>query len=331
MRTRRLASLALAAAALASVPGGARAGGITQDQCPGTTHVEVWKQLGNDVLENLLFDGDRLWVSDTSAGAIRSFDASGVEGRAVSPVSAPGGLAKGPDGLIYAGFGDSAATAALQTHAAGVITFDPADPAVASKTYASGFDMANGVTFGPNGDLFVSNDVGNGLIRIPREDPAGWSKLADLWGTNGLVVDPSGRTLYAAITFDQRSPIEAVSLQPPYEHRTAAQLTFGVASLEPAVYTDGDPSAPPVGAKGLDDMTRDGAGVLYVVANGMGELLRVDPSTGAACLMDSGFRNPSSVRIAPAAFGRTDTSLTLFVTEFSGAIRRVTYSPATPS
>jgi hypothetical protein len=75
-------------------------------------------------------------------------------------------------------------------------------------------------------------------------------------------------------------------------------------------------NAPLVGLKGLDDITRDENGILYPVANGMGELLRVDPATGEACLIASGFQNSSSVRIAPHRIGlrylrawRSDSSI----------------------
>src|SRR5207245_6463410 len=117
------------------------------------------------------------------------------------------------------------------------------------------------------------------LIRIPRAHPAAWSVLDDVWGSNGLVVTRDGKTMYATITFDQRSPIERISL-PSGAHTTAFQLTVGVASLKPAVYTDPDLTRPLVGLKGLDDMTSDGP-YLYHVANALGALLRVDPKTGS--------------------------------------------------
>jgi sugar lactone lactonase YvrE len=312
---------AVAIAALGA--SGANAGLLTQDACTGAAAtVEVWKQLGSDVLENLLFAAGSLWISDSSAGRVHRFDPSGAQLASI-PIASPGGLALGSDGLIYAGEGNAIVQSLLRTHSSRVVVIDPNDTAAPPQPYASGFDMVNGMTFGPGDDLFISNDVGNGLIRIPRANPSAWSLFADVWGTNGLVIDPGGTNLYAAITFDGRSPIARVPLAAPSSHHAAAQLTFGFASLEPAVYTDGDPSQPLLGVKGLDDMTRDAAGTLYVVANGTGELLRVDPSTGDACLIATGLQNPSSVRIAPAPFATAGASQTFFVTEFSGAIRRI--------
>jgi hypothetical protein len=309
----------------------ARANVITQDACPGSASVSTWKTLGNDTLENLLFDGSSLWISDDTSGAIRRLSAGGAEAPAskeMTGISSPGGLAIGPDGLIYAGTGDSIESALIQKGRASVISFEPNDPVATKKVYASGFNMANGLTFAPNGDVYTSNDVDTGLIRIPRAHPAAWSLLDDVWGSNGLVVTLNGRTMYAAITFDQRSPIERISL-PSGAHSTAFQLTAGVVSLKPAVYTNPDPSRPLVGLKGLDDMTTDGR-YLYPVANAMGELLRVDPRTGAACLIASGFPTSSSVRIAPESGPFADhdpRTIDFFVTRFTGQIMRIVYRP----
>lgn len=319
---RRFPLLLLSLATVA--PAGA--GPLTTDACPGGPFpATIFAQVGNDILENLLFTPEGLWVSDGTANAIKRFapDASSVN--AVTGISSPGGLVLHPDGLIYAGQGNSLANALMRTGAAKVMRFDPAAPAASIETFASGLNMPNGMTVLPDGDLAISNDLDRGLIRIPYEAPTTWAPIADVWGTNGLVVSPDGETLYAAITFDQRSPIERIDLASG-SHSTAAQLTFGVASLEPGVHTDPVVGAPLIGVKGLDDMTGTADGALYPVANGTGELLRVDPNTGASCLLASGLQNPSSVRIAPEASGFADgdpATTDFYVTEFSGAIRIV--------
>lgn len=326
MRPRLLVALV---ALLAVAP--ARANPVTQDPCPGSASVTTWKQLGNDTLENLLIDGSSLWISDESTGSIRRFAPDGTEASAskeLPGISSPGGMAVGPDGLIYAATGDSFQGALIQKGQASVIRFAGDAPAATKQVYASGFNMANGLTIGPNGDVYISNDLDAGLIRIPRTHPAAWSRLNDLWGSNGLVVTRDGKTMYATVTFDQRSPIERITL-PSGEHSTAFQLTAGVVSLKPAVYTNPDLSRPLVGVKGLDDMTTDGH-YLYPVANGMGELLRVDPRSGAACLIASGFPTSSSVRIAPESgpFADHDRStIDFYVTRFTGQIMRIRYRP----
>ncbi|MFY9589098.1 MAG: hypothetical protein WAT66_16785 [Actinomycetota bacterium] len=322
----RILLVALVCALLS--PFAARGGVVTQDPCPGhITPPAVWKSFGTDVLENLLFADGSLWVSNSGADRLIRLGPDGAEQGGLDGVP-PGGLAVGPDGLIYMGWGNSIPDSLLRRGLSRVVRFDAADPAGTLETYAEGFDMANGLVFAPNGDLFVSNDVGRGLVRIPRRYPEAWTVL-DIWGTNGLVVDPAGENIYAAITFDQRSPIERIPIADPAAHETAAVLTAGVLSLQPAVYTDPDLSKPLVGIKGLDDMTRTADGTLYVVATGLGELLRVDPVTGDACLVAAGFRNPASVRIAPAGspFDVSGEDLTLYVVGWDGRITVVGYTP----
>ena len=70
-------------------------------------------------------------------------------------------------------------------------------------------------------------------------------------------------------------------------------------------------------ANGLDDMTIDATGVLYITANGMGRVWRVDPVTGESCIIASGLQNPSAVK-----FGRGPgwASNHLFVSGFDGKI-----------
>jgi hypothetical protein len=106
----------------------ALAGPVTQDPCPGSVSGPVvWKQLGNDVLENLLFADGSLWVSDGTAASVRRFEPDGTEGIGLSGISSPGGLALGADDLIYAGHGNSLANSVLRTGAAKVVRFDPAE------------------------------------------------------------------------------------------------------------------------------------------------------------------------------------------------------------
>lgn len=52
-------------------------------------------------------------------------------------------------------------------------------------------------------------------------------------------------------------------------------------------------------------------------------------ATRNACLVATGLQNPSSVRIAPTGgdFDVSGKALTLWITEFSGAIRTVGYTP----
>jgi sugar lactone lactonase YvrE len=328
----RLVICIVLAAALFATPG-AHAGALTQDQCAGTVQGPVvWADLGfGHVLENLLFhEQGAMWVSDGSV--VHRFYADKSEAASLTKtITSAGGLATGEDGWIYVGSGNSLANSAMRSGAASVLRFNPTSPNETVQTYASGFNMPNGMTFDPAGNLYISNDLDIGLVKIaaPADGrPASWSLLNDTWGTNGLVV--IGDELYSAITFDQRSPIEVTDLNTG-AHHTAVQLTAGAVSLQPNVYTNGDAGRPAAGVKGLDDMTRDAAGNLYPVANGTGELLRVDPQTGDACLIAGGLQNPSSVRIAPESGDFADhdpATIDFYITEFSGQIKTVRFAPA---
>jgi hypothetical protein len=328
-----LLACAVATAAASFAPGAGHAAGLTQERCPGTESLTpgVWKNLG-DVLENLLFADGSIWISDSTAGKIRRFSEDGNE-EASLDVANPGGLAQAPDGTIFAGQGNGLPNALRRAGASKVIRFSPANPAGTVADVKTGFNMVNGLILAPNGDLYLSDDVDYGLIVIPSATtaPGTPTEFAHVWGTNGLAIvnDPDGTPyLFANITFDQRSPIAKIKMSD--KSVTTFQLTAGAVSLEPKVYGDPDTSAPLLGVKGLDDVTRDAAGNLYPVANGTGELLRVDHVTGAACLITGGLQNPSSVRIAPetSAFADHNTAtLDFYITEFSGNVRVVRYTP----
>jgi hypothetical protein len=327
----RIRLLLACLAALGSLAPGARANPVTQDPCPrqqtNGLAVEVWKTLDGHTLENLLFADGELWISDQSVG-VRRFLPDETELSSI-PLTSPGGLVRRPgDGKIYAGFGNSAFNALTHAQAAGVKLITPGiTPTV--ESYASNLTMANGLALDADGNLYASNDFDARLVKIePGDPPTVLDPWSSVYGTNGLVISGD---IYAAITFDQRSPIEKISLVDGTDLGPAALLTFGAISLEPAVHPDGlDPTKPLLGVKGLDDMTRDPlSGELLVVANGMGELLRVDPATGTACLITGGLQNPSSVRVAPAGsdFAMEGYAETFYVTEFSSNVRRIGWNP----
>src|SRR5207245_10310241 len=137
-------------------------------------------------------------------------------------------------------------------------------------------------------------------------------QAAAFYGANGVTV--AGATLYAAISFDQRSPIELVPIDDPASHYTFTQLSFGALSEAPAVYQP-DPSKPLI-PKGLDDLTTGPDGQLYVVGFASGELLRVDPETGQSCLLVSGLTNPTAVQFA-MSFGSFYPESALFIMALS--------------
>jgi hypothetical protein len=79
--------------------------------------------------------------------------------------------------------------------------------------------------------------------------------------------------------------------------------------------------------KGLDDLTIDSKGVLYVAANLAGEVIRLDPATGAHCVIVTGLQNPSSLKFGRGPGWAADR---LYVVAFDGTVRELT-PPAKPT
>src|SRR3712207_5752351 len=206
-------------------------------------------------------------------------------------------------GTLFANTDDSAQAALTNSTAGTVERFDLATGR--QETLARGLTMPNGLAILPGGDLVVSRALGSGtgVTRIALGDPArpqfNWSPAE---GTNGLAVDPAGRVLYAAVTFQADSPVIAIDIANPAEVRTVARLTG---------------AGPP---KGLDDMTVDADGVLYLAANATGEIVRLDPGSGQSCVIATGMRQPSSVKFG---CGPGWPSERLYVSSFDGTVREV--------
>src|SRR4051812_3885994 len=291
---RRAAMTAALAALLALSPAAARA-----DTCAPYTQRTIASGLGT--LENLAFDGrGGLILSSTANNAIERMTPDGQVTTLVPAVNAPGGLVVRGRTLFF-NTGDAAASGALD-RADG--TLERVDLDTGARTLvAAGLTMPNGLAFLPDGSAVASRDLGSGtgITRVSRAGAVqtSWSALDD---TNGMAVDPTGRWLYADQTFTLDSAVYRISIADPSRAEVVAHL--------------GGVGVP----KGLDDLTIDGRGRLYLAANSAGEVLRLDPATGASCVIATGLQNPSSVR-----FGRGSgwSSSHLYVTGFDGSVREL--------
>lgn len=291
---------------------------VTQTRCPDLhSTVSVFHPGGvpvKDWLEELAFDGHGgMWVSPINQNFVERFDATGALTKTV-PVPGPGGLILGPDGLIYVNISSGPS-------APGVMRFDPTQINPVPQLFVSGLPGVNGDAFDGAGNLYVSTeDQPPSVLRIRPDGTrdAPWEQAAAFYGANGLAVD--GPNLFASVTFDQRSPIEIVPIADPAAHRVFANLSLGVLSRQPAVYPP-ELRAPLV-PKGLDDMTFGPDRKLYVAGFSSGELLRVDPRTAKACVVESGLTTPTAVQFA-VGFGVFDPATDLFITEASGRIVHV--------
>ena len=161
--------------------------------------------------------------------------------------------------------------------------------------------MANGVIRGPDGAVYASNDVGLGIDRVLNGAvERGW---ATILSSNGLVVDSSGRYLYAAQTF-QPAAVARIELAAPQSVET--WFSAPLADL----------------AAGPDGLARDEHDNIYVAANAAGEIWRIPNVGGAAgeycSLAELDPLGPSSV-----AFGRGHERFKrqhLYVATFGGEV-----------
>jgi sugar lactone lactonase YvrE len=294
-----------AALAMAAFVAAAPSAGAATDPCTGWQQKTLKSGLGS--LENLEFDGSGgLLISASGPGAIERLTPDGDVTTLVPNVNAPGGQ-RVVGRTLYFNTGDSLQSGVTGTADGTLDRFDL--DTHARSTFASGLTMPNGLAVLPNGDFVVSRDVGSGtgITRIPLNDPShpqpNWAQLDD---QNGMAVDPSGTWLYAVQTFTPDSAVWRFRISNPSDKSVVAAL----AGPTP---------------KGLDDMTIDRAGILYIAANGTGEVIKLDPASGRHCTIVGGLQNPSSLK-----FGRGPgwNKSHLYVTSFDGTVRELIPPPS---
>ena len=249
---------------------------------------------GLGVLENLLPTKDEIYYS---GDAVMRFTRTGASAQ-VTAADSPGGLRIRNGGLFFV-TGDGMRSGALGTPDGTLRRYDLRTHR--TTTVASGLTMPNGFTFLPDGSALTSRDVSGahptGITRIVAGHvEERWSDQDD---SNGLAVDPTGRFLYSDETFTFASTVYRTEIAHPSRRTVVAAL--------------GGPGVP----KGLDDLTLASSGALYVAANSAGEVIRLDPRTGASCVIATGLTTVSSVR--QGAGGAFPTNR-LYATTFSGRI-----------
>ncbi|WP_405493886.1 SMP-30/gluconolactonase/LRE family protein [Nocardia sp. NBC_00511] len=234
-----------------------------------------------DWSENLGFDaaGD-LWVARIYRNAVERYDRDGHLVSSV-PVTSPGAIRLGPDGLLYVTFGNTPLSAA--THQGGVVRFDPTAATPRPEVFATGLGQANGAAFDAAGNLYVA-DTSSGVERIRRDGTVDtdWTTRAEQAlaaqgpGADGIVA--VGDTLYVTLLESPTGRIVALPIDDPTQASVAIEL--GGSALGP------------------DDLTVGRNGILYV-ATVTGQLVRVDPLEHTSCVVLSG-QPITSVAVNPA-------------------------------
>lgn len=284
----RLALLALSFGLLAAAAASAA------PNCPGGRIPPRTLASTGDVLEYGIFDRKgRFFYSDQSTSYLMRIDHFGGKPERLAPVPAPGAIVFAPDGSIIIGTGDALQDGAMgDLHPmSGLLRVNP--DSGATQTLASGLGMANGIALAPDGAIYATNDAGFDIDRVQGGKVTHpWARV---YSTNGIVVSPNDRYVFVSQTFAPAA-IQRISVADP------SQVT------PYAVARGGDISA------GLDDMTMDKRGNLYVAANGAGQVWKVD-THGAICVLAAGLLFPSAVN-----FGVGPNSRNLYVVAFDGHI-----------
>ena len=247
-RLRRASAGLLAAGALA-LPAPA----VAAPACPGPLPAPNYLVRGETTLESVIVDyRGRLFF--TNSTHVLRLDTRGGKPKQLAAIEEPGGLAFDTDGKLVVGTGNSIpnGTRGDATGPSGLMKVDTETGA--TKPYATGLSMGNGVVRGPDGSFYASNDFGENIDRIRNgETERGWAKVNK---GNGLVIDSSGKFLYAAQTF-QPAAIARVDLADPSKVTT---------------YMAADAADT---AAGLDGLAIDAADNIFAAANGSGEIWKV--------------------------------------------------------
>jgi SMP-30/gluconolaconase/LRE-like protein len=292
----RRAVLAAAIAALVAAPAAHAA-----DPCARWTDRVIASGLGS--LENVEADGvGGLLVSASNQDAVVRIARDGRVTTLVPDVTSPGGL-RVRRGVLFFNTGDTLESGLMDRPDG---TLERFDLRTRKRTvYARNIVMPNGLVFLPNGDALTSRDAGGppAIYVVPRRDPAHHRAWAQTDDSNGMAVSPNGRFLYVNQTFKHDSPVLRIPIANPAKIEVLARV--------------GE-------AKGLDDMTIDRAGVLYLAANGSGEIIRLDPRTGRSCAIaggaTAGWRNTSAVKFGCGPGWRSDR---LYAVGFDGVVHEL--------
>lgn len=299
-RLTRASALALVAGGALALPAPAAAA----PPCPDPLPTPEYLVRGQTTLESVIVDYRGRLFFTNDAGLLR-LDRRGGKPELIAEIEAAGGLAFDTDGKLVVGEGNNIpnGTQGDSTGPSALVKVDTETGEV--EPYASDLSMGNGVVRGPDGSFYASNDFGMNIDRIrDGKTERGWAKVDS---GNGLVIDSSGKYLYAAQTF-RPAAIARVDLADP------ANVTTYVTADE------ADSSA------GLDGLAIDAGDNIYAAANGSGEVWKVpraaDGSAERPCLvLDNlpGFPDgPSAVAVGVGRgpFGAGN----LYVVTFDGSL-----------
>lgn len=201
-----------------------------------------------------------LWVSRVFRNVVERYDPAGNLTASV-PVTFPGAIRPGPDGMLYVNFGNLITSALLRT--GGVVRFDPAAPAPVPEVFVDGIGMTNGAAFDHDGNLYVT-DADGGIARVRRDGSIDteWTAAApQAAGFHGVAAH--GDSLYVTVPSGPAGRVLRLPIADPTATTPVADLATGPGDV----------------VFGPDDL-------LYVTTEA-GRLVRVDPAGAGTCAIDS--------------------------------------------
>jgi SMP-30/Gluconolactonase/LRE-like region len=288
---KRLPILAVAMAAL----GAAAPAAAAPTACPGDSAKPKTLISGRGTLESVIVDRHgHLYFTDDTAGDLLRVARPGAKPKPViTGIDSPGGLVW-DRGKLIVGYGDSVATASSTNPVAGLISYNPRTGK--SHRLIAGTQMSNGLARSHDGAIYASSDVGTGIDRVLHGNvEINWASVAS---PNGLAVSPNGKWLYANQTFVP-AQISRIEIADPSNVQTYVKLDSADV------------------AAGLDGMTRDGKGRLYVAANGGNWVGRVNTDR-SVCTLATGTGMTSAVALGHSTRGFSYRNL--YAVNFGGEL-----------
>ncbi|MEX1363152.1 MAG: SMP-30/gluconolactonase/LRE family protein [Nannocystaceae bacterium] len=261
----------------------------------GFGQVQVFYEGFADGSEGLAFgaDGD-LYVTTTvdGDGTVWRLDEAGERSEHAVVPYALGLAARSDGGFVVASIGVNAAPDGA------VYTVDASG---AATLLATGIDSPNFVTIAPDGSALISDDFDTRVFRVGA-DGAVSVVIEDVPSPNGMAYSPDGSRLYVASTFTaegQLTRYEVDGAGMPIEASALEIMQLGAGSTPDGIAVDED-------------------GYVYVAANLLGQIWRVDGAVDeltAGELVAEGLGSPASL-----AFGRGDgfDPCSVYVTQLFG-------------
>ncbi|MEE3850588.1 SMP-30/gluconolactonase/LRE family protein [Gordonia sp. LSe1-13] len=253
-------------------------------------------------------DKGRMVVSNWLGSNMHRMDKPGRT-QVINPfVLFPLGVVNNRDGRMVVGNGITTLTPFSQFIPSGqLMSMHPDNGSF--QGYARQFvSQGNGLTRGPDGSIYASNDLAASLDKILPNGHVikGFYQGS---GTNGGTVSRDGTTLYVTETFTVDAKVIAIDTTTGRGHvywRPPAHLALAH----------------------LDDVKRDGAGNLYVAAWGAGQVWRISADGRSACVLMAGELLPAGLVVGKE--GTRFAPHSLFVLTHGGRIVEIPHAVPTP-